>query len=760
MKRVVFLSSVLSVGASFALASDSHPDSLRMEELNEVVVKAVKAGTTAPFAVTHVGRDQLSQFALSGQELPMLLQMTPSVVAAFDNGIGTGTGYMRIRGSADSRINVTLDGVPLNSPEDQQVFWANMNSYAASLGSVEIQRGVGTSTNGDGAFGATIALTSKAPSLDPSATLQASYGSYNTYTFGAEFSSGLLWDHLIIDGRYTETNTDGWVHYSGGRSGSFYGGLTWLGDDFVLRYKNYGNFEVTDQAWDGLDKALYDKGYERYNPLNEWLDEETGIYYPYAHVTTDNFWQDHNILSGAFKLDDHWNFTTTLHYTHGHGYYKNFKPDYKLSKFGLVMTDANGDNIKSADFIRKKGLTQDSYGAIANLNYKDDSWDVIGGFSVQQFDCNHYGDLVLAQLGGVDLPLTAQQKHYYDSDAEKLDANAFVKANYTFAQHWSVFADLQYRHVDYKTDGVNDKFYWDDQQGSYVNQRLDVDEQFDFFNPKAGLSYRKGGHTAYLSWAVSNREPSRNNYTDNGNYPFPKSEQLLDYEAGYRYADDLFHVGANFYFMDYDNQLVQTGEISDIGEALTTNIKDSYRMGVELSAGWTPLSWLGIEANATLSENKIKDFDEVVEDWSAESGYSVIHYDDSQLAFSPSVTANGMLNISWKGIAATWHTGYVGRQYLDNTGSKSRSLDPYCISNFSIQYTLPCRRWCGLREVIFGAKVNNVFNQSYCPNGGVYSAIDPDGAYGEVYTADNRYTAIWVYPMAGTTAMGSVVLKF
>lgn len=760
MKRVVFISILTGIATPMALAHDAHPDSLRMEELNEVVVHAVKVDAAAPFAVGHIDRQRLSQFAASGQELPMLLRMSPSVVASFDNGLGIGTGYMRIRGSADSRINVTLDGVPLNSPEDQQVFWANMNSYAASLSGMQVQRGVGTSTNGDGAFGATIAMTSKAPEIDPSASVTASYGSYNTYVLGGEFSTGLLYDHLIIDGRYSETHTDGWVHHTASRSGSYYGGVTWMSDDFALRYKHFGNFETTEQAWDGLDKALYDQGYVRYNPLNEWLDEETGTYHPYPHLTTDNFWQNRNILSAAFRFSDHWRLSSTLHYTHGHGYYDNYKADCKLSKFGLTKYDAEGNAIKRADFIRKKGLTQDSYGAIVNALYRDDRWDATAGASVQLFDGYHYGDLTLAEVGGEALALTPDERHYYDSDAEKVDASLFVKGTYRHGEHWSAYGDLQYRHVDYRTDGKNDKFLWDDLIGGYRNQLLTVDEQFDFFNPKAGVSYTDEGHTAYASWAMSHREPSRNNYTDNGNYPFPKAERMMDYEAGYRYTDATFQAAVNLYFMDYDDQLVQTGAVSDIGEPLTTNIRESYRLGVELSAAYSPLHWLSFEANATFSENKIKNFDEVIEDWSAPSGYTTLHHDEGDLAFSPAFTANAMLHLQWKELRATWHTAYVGRQYLDNTGSRARSLEAYSVSNLNIDYTLPCRRVCGLKEVLFGLRLNNIFNQSYCPNGGVYSAIDSEGAYGTVYTPDHRYTAIWVYPMAGLTAMGTVTLRF
>ena len=781
MKRVTHTSSLLALGAATALAAPApeNQDSLRIEQLNEVAVHAVRAPKDAPLAQTNIDRQTLDAFARTGQELPMLLRQTPSVVAAFDGGLGIGTGYLRIRGSADSRINVTLDGVPLNSPEDQCVFWANMNSYAALVGSMQVQRGVGSSTNGDGAFGATIALTSKAPSTVPMAEVTASGGSYGTYVLGGGFSTGLLWGHLILDGHYTETNTDGYVHHTGARLGSYYGGLTWLGDGFVLRYKNFGNFEKTGQAWNGLDKADFDAGRYRYNPLNEYYDAETDTYTAYPYRTTDNFWQNHNILTGAFQLTDQLELTATLHYTHGYGYYKEWRGDNKLKKFGLnTAYDADGSAIKTSDFIRKKGLDQDLYGALTNLRYKGERWDAVGGLAAQQFKSGHFGHLTYIKPDDLDAiiaanPAVASYKTqgrytYYDSDADKLDANVFARATYRITDQWSAYADVQYRYVDYSTSGINDKFY-EEESGLY-NQELNIDEQYSFLNPKAGLSWRKDGHTAYASFALSHREPSRNNFTDNGGYGAPRSEALLDYEAGYQYTAPTWSLGAGLYFMDYDNQLVQTGAQSDIGEALTTNIKDSYRLGVEITASWDVAPWLNLSGNIALSQNKIKDFDEVVEDWDDwdgntdgptlwhtdgdGDGYRTIHYDKGDLAFSPSLTAGAMATFRHGGWLASWSTNWVGEQYLDNTSCKDRTLPAYSTTDLALSHTWTFRR--GLKALTLGATVNNLFNKHYAPGGGVYSAInESDG-----YTPDQRYTAIWLFPMAGTTAMGNVTLKF
>ena len=766
-------------------------DSTRFELLNEVVVSGVRVQKNAPFAVSNINKVELNDFSKTGQELPFLFAKTPGIIAWSENGVGTGTTYMRIRGAGDSRINVTLDGVSLNSPEDQCVFWANMNSYGSLLGSVQIQRGVGTSTNGDGAFGGTVALTSATPSFVPSAEITGSYGSFNTLNYGAKASTGLLWNHLIVDGAYHETSTNGFIHGTKGRSGSYYGGITYINNNFQLRYKNIGNFEMTGQAWNGVTAGdndmslmdgtygintgiktyadLWNVGLGQYNSLYEYLvyDEngdflidENGNYVTQRYQlndgsfwdrTTDNFWQDHNILSAAWNINDHWSTSATLHYTYGYGYYEEFRYNNKLSKFGMSYYDSEGNQVKRSDFIRKKGLRQDTYGIVWNTKYHDENWNVIGGLALQNFTGNHFGYVTyIANEAVANKYLADGDYKYYDSDAKKLDGSAFVKAAYTFGKHWTVFGDMQFRYVDYMTNGINDKFY-DDESG-YYNQPLDIHEKYPFFNPKGGISFDMNNHHVYASVAMSHREPERNNFTDNGSYPFPRPEQLLDYEFGYDYNGDIWQAGANFYYMDYTDQFVQTGAVSDIGEALTTNIKDSYRMGVELQAGVNATPWLTIEANAALSQNKILDFDEVVEDW--DNGTTTIHYDNSTLAFSPSAIINGFVTFHHKGFAATWHSNYVSRMYLDNTQNLDRSLPGYSTSNVSLSYSLKPKKV--VKEAVFKINLNNVFDKHYAASGWVYSAICD--SYG--HPNDNRYYQIGFIPMAGFNVMGNLTIRF
>jgi len=783
MKRLVLETAALACAVSMnAQNKAALYDSTQVEALNEIVVKGVRTQKNAPFAVANIKKKELNAFSNTGKELPFLFSQTPGILAWSENGLGTGTTYMRIRGAGDSRINVTLDGVPLNSPEDQCVFWANMNSYGSLLGSVQIQRGVGTSTNGDGAFGGTVALASAIPSQKAGGEVSVSYGSFNTFNVGGKFSTGLLWNHLIFDGAYHETNTDGFIHGTSGRSGSYYGGLTWIGDKFQIRYKNIGNFEKTGQAWNGVTagdndmslmdgtygintgiktyKDMWNAGLGKYNSLYEYLtgyEKNANDDYPtaryqmndgsYWNKTTDNFWQNHNILSAAYDINDNWSITGSLHYTHGYGYYNEFRFQNKLKKFGMTY-----DGVKKTDFVRQKGLSQNTYGFIWNANYKNDSWDVIGGMSLQEFDGNHFGYITYIANDAVRQKYMPTDKYkYYDSDATKFDGSAFVKAAYHINENWDVFGDLQYRYVQYESNGINDKFY--EETSGYYNQRLDIDEKYRFLNPKAGFSWNLNNHRVYGSVALSHREPERNNFTDNGAKPFPKSESLMDYELGYTFNNDIFRFGVNLYYMDYTNQFVQTGEKSDIGENLTTNIKDSYRMGIEIQGGVDVTSWLSIEGNAALSKNKIKDFDEVASvNW--EKSFRTIHYDNSTLAFSPSTILNGFVNLHWNGLQAVWHTNFVSRQYLDNTENADRSLPCYSASDANISYTWKPNK--GIKECIFGLNFNNIFNRRYAANGWVYSSIVEE--YG--HPNENRYYQIGFIPMAGFTMMGNVTLRF
>ena len=776
-------------------------DSLLVEQLQEVVVSAVRASKDAPFAVANIDRESLKSFSTTGKELPMLFARTPGILAWSENGVGTGTSYMRIRGAGGSRINVTLDGVPLNSPEDQTVFWANMNSYASLLGSVQIQRGVGSSTNGDGAFGGTVALGTRAPSLVPTLEITGSYGSFNTWRAGGTFSTGLLGNHLVLEGAWHQTATDGYIHGTNGTSGSYLGSLTWLGIDYTFNYKLLGNYENTGQAWNGVTagsgdlsimdgtyglrtgirtyKDLYDKGLGQFNSLYEQMLIDGTAYTTERFLlsdetpwprTTDNFWQNHHLLSFAWEINPYWNLSTVGHFTHGYGYYEEFRYQNKLVKYGIPnFTDKAGDLVKRSDFVRQKGLDQDCYGVVSNISYKRGRWCTLAGISVQQFEGNHFGYLVYTSNEELAERIFADGTYrYYDSDAAKFDGSTFVKATCRLAPWLSAFADLQYRRVHYRTGGYNDK-YIDNGDGTASKHILDVDESWNFFNPKGGFTISYGPHRLYASAAMSHREPERNNFTDNGKYPAPRAERLLDFEGGYQLDTRRFRAGANLYYMRYKDQLVQTGELSDIGEALTTNIPDSYRTGVELTLDWDLTRWLNLEGNAALSRNRLLDFDEYVEDWDDWEGnpdaalyhcdgdgdrMRRFHYTDKALAFSPETILNGFVTLHFGGFQAVWHTGYVSRMYLDNTENEARSLPAYSLSDLSLSYTLRPKRF--LKEIRFGVDGSNLFSERVAQSGWAYSALYESGGH----TDANRYYQLGFVPVAPLTLVGHITLRF
>ncbi|MBP5398123.1 MAG: TonB-dependent receptor plug domain-containing protein [Bacteroidales bacterium] len=789
-----------AVGTPTTPASEA-ADSTDVIALQEAVIGAVRAPKDAPFAVANISKKELADFSRSGRELPFLFARTPGVTAWSENGTGIGTSYLRIRGAGGSRINVTLDGVPLNSPEDQCVFWANMNSYSQLLGSVQIQRGIGSSTNGDGAFGGSIALGTANPSLIPSATVSGAYGAFNSYTAGIKLSSGLLWNHLILEGAFHQSGTDGFMHGTKGTAGSYYAALTYLGKNVKIGYKLLGNYENTGQAWNGVtagndDLSLMDGcgcdpswGYDQstgirtyadlcqvglgqFNSLYERLDTDgNGLFYKDANGnyvtkrytmsdgslwprTTDNFWQNHHILSGAWTPSEALKLSATLHYTGGKGWYEEFRYNNKLLKYGIPWTpDGQGGTIKKADFVRRKGLTQDHFGGLLNLLWKKGAWELTAGIAVQYFKGYHYAFLSYCSNAEVlRQHFDADGRHsYYNSNADKLDGDIFLKALWHLSPAWSLFADLQYRDVRYRTTGGNDK-YIDNGDGTSTQQQLDVNVAHHFFNPKTGVNFSQDGHRAYASFAYSSREPERNNYTDNGSYPFPRPECLYDTEAGYQYKGDNWDAGINLYYMYFKDQLVQTGEVSDIGEALTTNIPRSYRTGAELTAGWDITSWLRIEGNAALSANRLLDFDEVVEDW--DNGYQRFHYTDKTLAFSPTAILNGFIDIHYKGISLTWHTSYVSRQYLDNSENLERSLPGYSLSEFGLSYTMKFPRI--VRELRFGVDVSNVFNARVAQSGWVYSAIAESLGHSNA----NRYYQIGFIPVAPCGALASVRVTF
>ncbi len=472
-----------------------------------------------------------------------------------------------------------------------------------------------------------------------------------------------------------------------------------------------------------------------YNPCGEY--EEDGITRYYKNQT-DNYQQQNYHLTASQRLSDLWNMNLTLHYTHGAGYYEDYKSGAKFKSYKLApYIDSEGDTIAKTDLVRRKWLENDFYGAIYSANYRGERLQFSAGAAINRYDGDHFGRVMWAKQSN---SLPEPDYEYYRNTGDKLDYNMYAKANYQFHPYLNGYLDMQYRGIHYTIEGSDDK----------AGDHVDVDKHWNFFNPKAGINFQKGGHNAFVSFSVANREPNRDNFTEAGQDERPQHETLYDYEAGYGFGNSRFHIGANLYFMDYSNQLILTGKISEIGEALTSNIKDSYRMGIELTGGVEIARWLDWSANLTLSRNKIKNFTESIEVYDA--GWNYLREDRNNLgttniAFSPDIIANSMFNFSWKQFSASFNSQFVGRQYIDNTSCKERSIDPYFVSNLRVGYVFKPKF---MKEIALDVTVNNLFNEQYETNAWVYSAI----VGGERYKEDGYFT------QAGTNAMARVTFRF
>ncbi|MDR3269298.1 MAG: TonB-dependent receptor [Tannerella sp.] len=717
-----------------APVSAQEVDSTRVYQLNEVVVSAVQAHRETPVAYRNVSAGEL-QANNTGQSMPYLFAGMPSVTLTSDGGNGVGYAAFRIRGTDANRINFTVDGVPLNEAESHGVFWVNMPDFASSVGQVQIQRGAGTSTNGAAAFGATVLMQTQRPSLTPYAEVVSAAGSYGTWTNTVKGGTGLVGEHFVFDARYSNVQTDGYVDRARVDMGSYYGSVAYYNRATMLKFQTFGSAEVSYQAWNGVDAEML-KTNRRYNNCGEYEEDGTVKFYPNQ---TDNYRQHHYHLLATQRINSRIDLNLTLHYTDGKGYYEDYKAGARYSAYKLpdYVDPADGAVVKKTDLVRRKWMRNDFYGGLFRMNYTLERLQATFGASANNYIGDHFGRVLWVKAAN---RLPDPDYEYYRNRGRKLDYNAYLKASYRFLSAFHAYADVQYRGIDYRINGSDDK----------AGDHLSVDRTFAFFNPKAGLTYARNGHQAYASFAVAHREPNRDNFTENGPSAQPAFESLYDWEAGYNYTSGRFQAGVNLYYMDYDNQLILNGKISEIGEALTSNIKDSYRTGLELTTGVRILSCLRWDGNITLSRNRIRQFTEYVDtydaDWN-ELPQTAIDLGTTAIAFSPDVIANSRFDFSLKGFSASFASSYVSRQYLDNTSSSARSLDPYLVHNLRVGYAFHPRF---VREIAFDVNVNNLFNQSYETNGWVWSYL-----LGGERMQDTGYFA-----QAGTNMMARVTLKF
>ena len=686
--------------------------------LTSIEITANRAGARTPVAFSNIKGKELRK-SNDGRDLPFLIQATPSVVVTGDAGGGVGYSGIRVRGTDPTRINVTTNGVPINDSESSRVYWVNIPDIASSLRDVQIQRGAGTSTNGAGAFGASINMITDAPSRTPGAEVAASYGSYNTNRQTIKVQSGRFADAWSADARISHIGSDGYIDRATSRLWSYMGQLAYTGVQSSLRLLAFGGKERTYMAWDYPSLEDMAKYGRRYNPSGKYTASDgSTAFYPDQY---DNYAQHHLHLIGTHTFSPELKLNMSLHYTNGDGFYEQYKTKRSLEEYGLKpFIDAEGNKVKKSDLVRRKFVGSDFGGGIFSLTGQWERVTAVLGGGANWYLSDHHGQIMWVRnyMGPIN-PL----QPYYSNTGRKFDSNIYGRADYLITGELSAYADLQLRHIRYSIRGISDNYDYNTGTGAL----LDVAERYTFFNPKAGVAYNNGPHRGYLSWSVAHKEPVRDNFTDSDKEHYPTPERLFDYEAGWSVSTETFTAGAGVYYMDYRDQLVLTGQLSDTGNPITANVPRSYRAGVELQGGWKPTRWFEWSANATLSRNRIKDYTEYVyeDEW---TNPITIQYHDTPIAFSPSLTAGNIFTLNAAGWEGALATRYVSEQYMNNAASPEARLDAYCVSDLSLAYTFS--RIKGVRSLRVGATVYNIFNALYCNNGYTGAGYTP-GADGK-----------------------------
>lgn len=722
-----------------------------MHQLEDIEVSAMRVQQTT-LSTAVVKNDELNRDN-TGQNLPYLLATTPGLQVTSDDGLGVGYTYFRVRGTDHTRINMTVNEVPLNDQESQTVFWVNMTDMSSSISQVDVQRGVGTSTSGS-AFGASLNMQTNMLDSISRLTLAFNGGMYNTFRamVNAHASISNRW---MMNARFTKVNSDGFVYRTGSDLYSYYGDIGWYGKKTQVIARAFGGAEKTGMGWEGVS---YDVAYglngadRRYNPAGEYTvkaidGSDSTVYYPNQ---TDNYAQQHAQLTINHRFTPRWSLTATFHYTHGSGYYEQYKKK-KYSYWGLP------DSGKSYGMYQK-WLSNHFAGFMISAKYISEPVDLQVGAAASNYLGRHWGQLeYLATPAAATLPIHYE---YYRNRANKIDANAYTKVNWRIIhrtrEQLALYADMQYRFVRYTLSGINDETMTD----------LPLTRDFHFFNPKAGLTYQNHNHLLSASFAIANRDPSRSNYTDNlaydpatGTYTgrMPQAETLYDYELGYQYMHTRFNIGINLYFMDYDNQLVLTGEYNDVGKYLTTNVKDSYRMGAELTAGVKITDWFRWEGNLVVSRNKIQHYKQYIDLYDDADNWNWMGQDSIEgevtIAFSPTVTAMSLFTFDYKGFIGTIQTNVTSRQYLDNTMDTNAMLKAFTTTNIHLEYNLPMKQWLGKRrsvpEVRLLCQLNNLFNAKFASNGGAEASRFADGS-----------RCAWYYAQAGINVHAGFVVEW
>tara|TARA_B110000495_G_scaffold200837_1_gene216882 strand:- start:688 stop:2886 length:2199 start_codon:yes stop_codon:yes gene_type:complete len=731
IKKIQILS-ILTFLACNIIAQAS--DSITFKKnLDEVSVNALRANDKTPMAFTNISKSEIKKSNL-GQDLTYLISLTPSVVTTSDAGAGIGYTGLRIRGTDPSRINVTINGIPVNDSESQGVWWVNMPDFASSLDNIQIQRGVGTSTNGAAAFGASINLKTLALNKKAYTITNNSVGSFNTLKNNIEFGSGMLNNKFTFDGRLSRISSDGYIDRATSDLKSLYLQGAYFGKKSVLKAIVFSGQERTYQAWNGVPKKYLDtnRTFNSYTYENE----------------VDNYNQTNYQLHYNEQLNSKTNIHLATHYTHGEGYFESEKLNQNLADYGLNNILIGSDTISSTDLVRRKWLNNDFGGITYSINHKNDLVNLVVGGANNVYSGQHYGNVIWAQYMSNGL----YNHQYYKNIATKYDNNVFIKTNFQASEKTSLFLDLQSRNIEYEFNG------------SDIDGNIGVQEvKLDFFNPKFGLSHKMNEEQLlYGSFAVANKEPNRSDYIESSPNSRPLHETLYDTEIGFKYTTKDFKFNANAYIMNYDNQLIKTGEINDVGYFTSENVKKSFRRGIEIEGSILLSKKLAWAANMTLSENKIDTFIQYIDSWDT-GGQQETVYTETDLAFSPSIIWASQLTYNFQdNLSLDFITKYVGEQFIDNSSSEDRKLDDYLVNNLRLSYSFNSKIFNYAR---LSLQINNLFDEEYVSSAWIYRFVSNgyDPSEDDHYVtkgSDGGYNMAGYFPEATRNYLIGLTLGF
>ena len=717
---------IFLLSATILQAQEKLQDTTKIQALEQVYLNGVRVAADSPITHSNLTKQDLAKRNL-GQDIPVLLNYLPGVVTTSDAGAGVGYTGIRVRGSDATRVNVTINGIPYNDSESQGTFWVNLPDFASSIESLQLQRGVGSSTNGSGSFGASLNIDTDRSSKEAYAQIANSYGSFDTRKHSVKFSTGLLNDRVEISGRVSNITSDGYIDRASSDLKSYFLQGSYKTDNTFIKALVFGGREVTYQSWFGIDEQTLNTN-PTFNPAGMYSDEDGTVRFHQNQV--DDYDQDHYQLIWNERYNNNWSTSATLNYTKGSGFFEEYKEDASLDFHGLLPITIDGETSAESDLVRRRWLENNFYALSANAHYKDENWDTTTGVFYSYYKGLHFGEVIWAtNFTGPNLG-----DRYYSGTGDKHEFTTFSKASYKINNSWSVFGDLQMRIVNYKTAGLtSDK----------VN--MIVDEQYEFFNPKFGASYSLNqGNQLYISYGRASREPRRSDFEQGVFTP----EILDDYELGWRFTGENNTLSANLYYMDYKDQLVLTGQLDDSGGFIRETSGNSYRAGLEVEGDFRVLQQLHVRPNIALSSNKNKDY-------TTSRDGELVNLGTTNISFSPSFIAGNSIDYSPKqNLQIALLSKYVGEQYLGNIDSQTSKLDAYFLNDFSVNYTITKLSFA--KSLVLQGLVNNIFDVKYISNGYFYTYDDDFSTPGTVTTIEGA----GFYPQAGINFLVGATLTF